>query len=143
MSEQRQSIIITFKPKDQRADKQTDKVDIVRSVLAKGVRPRFLDATTLGIGGGGPMGEAPLVGYDVNQYEAPIVNAHLTEDEIAALRKNANVALVEEDASCYALGGFPPNMQVEGQPSALAETIPVGVSQIKAPAAWGNSQGKG
>jgi subtilisin len=142
MPEQRKSMIITFKRKDQRPDQQTDKVEIVRSALARGVRPRFLDAATLGIGGGGPVGEEHLVAYDVNQYEAPIVSAQLTEDEVAALRKNGNVALVEEDAPCYAIG-LVPNLQIEDQPSVLAETIPAGVAQIKAPAAWGNSQGKG
>jgi subtilisin len=36
-----------------------------------------------------------------------------------------------------------PHLQIEDQPSVLAETIPSGVAQVKAPAAWGNSQGKG
>lgn len=143
MPEQRKSMIITFKRKDQRPDQQTDKVDIVRGALARGVRPHFFDATTLGIGAGRPVVEEQLVCYDVNQYEAPIVSAQLTDDEIAALRKNGNVALIEEDAPCYALGGPLQHLQIEDQPSVQAETIPAGVAQVKAPAAWGNSQGKG
>ncbi len=143
MPEQRKSMIITFKRKDQRPDQQTDKVDIVRGALARGVRPHFFDATTLGIGAGRPVVEEHLVGYDVNQFEAPIVSAQLTDDEIAALRKNGNVALVEEDAPCYAVGDLLQHLQIEDQPSVLAETIPAGVAKVKAPAAWGNSQGKG
>jgi subtilisin len=143
MPDQRKSMIITFKRKDQRPDQQTDKLDIVRGALARGVRPHFFDATTLGIGAGRPVIEEHLVGYDVNQYEAPIVSAQLTDDEIAALRKNGNVALIEEDAPCYALGGSFQQLLIEDQPSVQAETVPVGVAQVKAPAAWGNSQGKG
>jgi len=137
-------MIITFKPKDRRPDTRTDKLDIVRSALSEGVQPYFLDAMTLGVGGGGrrPV-EERLVGYDVNQYEAPIVSAHLTSGEVDALRKNENIAQIEEDKPCYALGGLFQNLQIEDQPSILAETVPVGVAQINAPAAWGNSQGKG
>src|SRR5262249_48425205 len=113
----RRSMIITFKPKDQRADKQTDKLDIVRGALAGGVRPHFLDATTLGIGAGRPTLAEELVGYDVNQYEAPIVSAQLTEDEVTTLRRNNNVAMVEEDAPCYALDGPYHELVIENQPA--------------------------
>src|SRR5262249_54981322 len=143
MPEQRRSMIITFKRKDQRPDQQTDKVDIVRGALARGVRPHFFDASTLGLAGTGPAVEEHLVAYDVKQFEAPIVSAQLTDAEVAALRRNGNVALVEEDAPCYAVGGLAPALHVEDQPSVQAETIPSGVAQIKAPAAWGNSRGKG
>jgi subtilisin len=136
-------MIITFKPKDQRPDRTTDKVDIVRSALTQGIQPHFLDATTL------PMGTARqplaphLVGYDVNQYEVPVVTAQLTDGEISTLRQNDNVAMVEEDAPCYALAGAFDHLAIENQPSAQAETIPAGVQQVNAPQAWGYSQGKG
>ena len=81
-----------------------------------------------------------MIGYDVNQYEAPIVTAHLTDAEINALKSNPNVAAVENDGPCYALQQ---SLVVEGQPSPQAETIPVGVAQIKAPLAWDCSRGKG
>jgi subtilisin len=140
---ERRSVIITFKRKDQRPDRTTDKVDIVRSALTQGVQPRFLDATTLPLGAARPPLEPQLVGYDVNQYEAPIVTAQLTEGEINALRQNDNVARVEDDAPCYALEGAFGRLAVENQPSPLAETIPTGVQQVNAPQAWGYSQGKG
>ena len=143
MPEQRKSMIVTFKRKDERPDRQTDKVEIVRSVLARGVRPHFFDATTLGVGAGRPAVDEELAGYDVNQYEAPIVSGQFTDEEINNLRRNGNVALVEEDHPCYAIGGALAHLRIENQPSVQAETIPVGVAQVKAPAAWGNSQAKG
>jgi subtilisin len=96
----RRSVIVTFKPKDQRPDRTTDKVDIVRSVLTQGVQPHFLNATTLSLGAARPPLEPHLVGYDVNQYEVPIVTAQLTDSEVNALRQNNNVAMVEDDAPC-------------------------------------------
>ena len=145
---ERRSVIITFKRKDQRPDRTTDKVDIVRSALTQGVQPRFLDATTLPMGAARPLLEPQLVGYDVNQYEVPIVTAQLTEGEINALRQNDNVATVEDDAPCYALEGSAfegafGHLAVQNQPSPLAETIPANVQQVNAPQAWGFSQGKG
>jgi subtilisin len=140
---ERRSVIVTFKRKDQRPDRTTDKVDIVRRALTQGVQPHFLNATTLSIGAARPPLEPHLVGYDVNQYEAPIVTAHLTDGEINALRQNNNVAMVEDDAPCYALSDPFAHLAVENQPSALVETIPTGVQQVNAPQAWGYSQGKG
>jgi subtilisin len=139
----RRSVIVTFKPKDQRPDRTTDKVDIVRSVLTQGVQPHFLNATTLSLGAARPPLEPHLVGYDVNQYEVPIVTAQLTDSEVNALRQNNNVAMVEDDAPCYAFSDPFAHLAVENQPSPLAETIPAGVQQVNAPQAWGYSQGKG
>jgi subtilisin len=136
-------MIITFKPKEKRPDKKKDKLEIVLAALTQDIVPHFLDATTLPVGSGRAALEDDAVGYDVNQYDAPIVSAKLSDGEIDALRKNGNVLRVEEDHLCYAIGGALQHLQIENQPSVLAETIPTGVSQIKAPAAWGNSQGKG
>jgi subtilisin len=68
----------------------------------------------------------------------------LSDKEIDALKKNKNVAAVEEDGPCWALnsGHAGVGPMIEGQPSVLAETIPAGVAQIKAPAAWDCSRGK-
>jgi subtilisin len=143
MSE-RKSVIITFKPKDQRPDQQTDKLQIVRNVLAKGTRAHFFDAATLAMGAGRPATEEHVVGYDVNRYEAPIVSAQLTESEIQALRRNGNVARVEDDTPCYAAGYGPYRHLQYCEPwPVTAETIPDGVKQVKAPAAWSTSKGKG
>ena len=103
----RKLVIITFKPKDQRLDQQTDKLQIVRSVMAKGTRAHFFDAAALAMGSGQPATEEHVIGYDVNRYEAPIVSAQLTESEIQALRRNGNVAKVEDDTPCYAAGYGP------------------------------------
>jgi subtilisin len=140
---ERRPVIVTFKPKDQRPDSTTDKVDIVRSALTQGVQPHFMSATSQVMGAARPPVEPHLLGYDVNQYEAPIVTAHLTDAEIDALRTNDNVAMVEDDARCYALSDAFGYLAVQDQPSPLAETIPTGVQQVNAPQAWGYSRGKG
>lgn len=143
MSDRRKSVLITFKPKEQRPDKGVDKVDVVRGVLPQGMQTRFFDAMSLNSGASVPALEADLIGYDVNQYESPIVTARLTQAEIDQLSKNGNVAAVEEDQLCYALGAQFSHLQFENQPSILAETVPAGVAQIKAPAGWPSSQGQG
>lgn len=131
----RRSVIITMKPKEQRPAKGKDKLEVVSAALA--IQPTFFNARTLVRGAAAGLPE-DMIGYDVNQYEAPMVMASLTDAEIDALRKNGNVAAVEEDAPCYALD----DLLIEGQPSPLAETVPAGVAQIRAPAAWDCSRGK-
>ena len=155
----RRSMIITFKPKQEREDPGTDKLDIVAEACETTIN--FFDSESMMASGDALPGSArpETVGFDINQYEAPIVVASLTETEIRKLERNGNVAMVEEDGVFYALGDcYNPyasyagysgaalrreEFQVEGQPSVLAETIPVGVSQIKAPMAWDCSRGKG
>jgi subtilisin len=138
---ERRSVIVTFKPKDKRPDAGTDKLEIVREYVKADVR--FFDSQVAAAGTEMiPAGlSAEFVGFDVNEYGAPLVVASLTESEIRALERNPNVAMVEEDGECYALQGAGA-LLVEGQPSVLAETIPAGVAQIKAPAAWDASRGK-
>ena len=135
----RTPMIITFKPKEKRRD-QTDKVEIVKEALSAPVE--FFSATDFTAQTGGiPTGLEPQeVGFDVNLYEAPIVAVSLTNSEIATLRNNPNVAMVEEDGLCYAL---PDGLFFEGQPTLAAETVPAGVQQVKAPPAWGCSRGRG
>jgi len=141
----RKSVIVTFKPKDQRPDRTRDKVDILRTAIASQENVTFFNAVTLQRGVALPAGlPRERIGYDVNQYEAPMVAASLTDAEINTLRGNGNVAAVEDDAPCYALGASqgPGHLVIEGQPSPQAETVPAGVAQIKAPAAWDASRGK-
>jgi subtilisin len=73
-----------------------------------------------------------------------MVAASLTDAEISTLRGNANVAAVEDDAPCYVLGASqgPGHLVIEDQPLPQAETVPAGVTQIKASAAWDASRGK-
>lgn len=139
----RNSVIITFKPKDKRADKKKDKVDIVTSEVSSKVtvfESHQMPAMNV------PRSIEPEeVAFDINQYEAPIVTASLTDKEIKALKGNPNVAKIEDDGTFYALDIYPrvESLLVEGQPTVLAETIPGGVSQINAPPAWDCSRGKG
>jgi subtilisin len=141
----RKSVIITFKPKDQRPDRQIDKLEIVRKALAKGTHAHFFNATTLAKGAGRPPIEEQVIGYDVDRYEAPIVSAQLTESEIQILRENGSVAKIEDDVPCHAVG-FGPYRHLQVQEKlwpVTTETIPDGVKQVNAPAAWATSMGKG
>jgi subtilisin len=143
MSQTRQAVIITFKPKDQRTNKKKDKLDILRAEISSPMT--FLaseNPATL------PSGVAAAeVGFDINQYAAPIVTAALTAEEVAALRKNPDIAAIEQDGLMYAAGDPSPAANApldgrNGQPVAQAETIPAGIAQINAPAAWDASRGK-
>lgn len=159
----RRSMIITFKPKEQRADPSADKLSVVNAAVSSEIN--FLDSEKMMASVAAiPAGARPdSIGFDINEYEAPIVVASLTEAEARKLQRNGNVATVEEDGETYAVGDcseFSPYASyagyggyqmaarrdqffIEGQPSAMAETIPAGVSQIKAPMAWDSSRGKG
>ena len=141
--DERKSVIITFKPKDKRTNKSKDKVEIVSDEIDSQVA--FFSAEDFSKGRAVPSGmPEEMIGYDVNEYEAPIVMASLTQKEIDALKKNKNIAAVEEDGKMYALNSFhgAVDLQVEDQPRVQAETIPIGVNQIKAPRAWPCTQGK-
>lgn len=153
----RRSVLITFKPKEERSNPVADKVALVTEALETEIN--FFDSETMAASGAAlPASRPETIGFDCNQYEAPIVVASLTASEIRNLERGGNVAMIEEDGECYALDCYPPysnyaayngaalrreEFQVEGQPSVQAETIPVGVSQIKAPMAWDCSRGKG
>lgn len=140
----RKPVIITFKPKDQRPDKKKDKIEIVSSEISSKVD--FVDSGLIRPGAFiSPGIVVEEIGFDINQYDAPILTANLTDKEIAALKKNPNVEAIEDDGLVYAVGGQPriEELRIEGQPSILAETIPAGIAQIKAPAAWDSSRGKG
>jgi subtilisin len=145
---ERRSVIVTFKPKDKRPDGEKDKLEVLTEIITSKVS--FLNAGA--VERGAAIGVAPeAIGYDVDEYEAPIVTLSLSDGEIEALQKNGNVAAVEDDGEMYALEAlapspihFPvPRLTVEDQPSPLAETIPIGVDQIKSPLAWDCSRGKG
>lgn len=143
----RRSVIVTFKPKDERRDKTTDKVEIIESEISS--RVEFFDAAQM-FGAAtfeGPSGGMALnlpgeeVALDLNLYEAPIVTLSLTEAEIKKLEDNPNIARVENDGLVYAMPLE--SFAYEGAPTVQAETIPIGVQQVKAPFAWGCSRGKG
>lgn len=142
----RRPMIITFKPKDQR-ESDADKQEILQSAADLDVD--FLTAEDFSR----PPSPVPSgqdferLGYDVNRYSAPILMAPLTQDEIAALEANPDVVRVEEDGQMHALSldvTPGPNTVFEGADvTPHAQTVPVGISQIKAPDAWPSSQGEG
>jgi subtilisin len=136
------SIIVTFKRKDKRADKKKDKAELVRAAVDREVT--LLDTRTVTPDVMRSLDPAEI-GYDVNEYEAPIVILRVTDKEAAALRKDPNVASVEEDGRMYALGlGHDTGaLLFEDQPTVQAETVPAGINQIKAPLAWDATRGKG
>lgn len=154
MAQAKRNVIITFKAKDKRADKLTDKVDMVRAATKS--RADFLEAGRVAPDPyRSPGTGSDEVGFDINLYAAPIVSGSFTPQQIDELRKNPDVEAVEEDGPMYALDVTTPTTRqktyvqprvgtviVEGQPTPLAETIPSGVAQIKAPAAWDASRGK-
>lgn len=136
------SMIVTFKAKDKRPEKRKDKTEILGSVLSRALHVVRAAAVT----GGAAMPRAvdpDLVAFDVDMYEAPIVTARMSAKEAAALKKDPNVESVEEDGVMFALGGDTARLLVEGQPVVQAETVPSGIAQIKAPAAWDTTRGKG
>lgn len=149
--ETKRTVIATFKPKEQRPDRDKDKQQVLLDAVESQVSFFTADDLSRGVTVPSAM-PREQIGYDVNRYEAPILIATLTEKEIEALRGNGNVLAVEDDGEVHALGGFGAapaaqttpvaSLQVEGQPSVLAETIPAGVSQIKAPRAWDCTRGK-
>ncbi|MEK6480614.1 S8 family peptidase [Catalinimonas sp. 4WD22] len=141
---EKKRMIITFKPKDKRADKTEDKVDIVRNTISTDTS--FFNANDWSRGQAVPSGmPTEQIGYDVNQYEAPIVMGSFTDDEIKKLKKNDNIAKVEEDGKVYAYHGSQQfaHLQYEGMPMVQSETIPEGINQIKAPNAWLATQAMG
>jgi len=86
------------------------------------------------------VAEADLV-RDVDLFDAPLVAAHLSAEEICALRSEPDVARVEVDE------GF--RIQVDGSlPARIAqlprhETVPPGVSAVGAPEVWSRTTGRG
>lgn len=160
MADERRPKIVTFKPKEERADSAKDKLEL----LSDAVDTRLTVVNAAEVERGATIGVDPeTVAYDVDEHDAPIVTLSLTDDEASALQDDPNVAEVEDDQPMYALetltgdvlpgegglggayaraGGPNPGLVVEGQPSPLAETIPAGISHVKAPLAWDCSRGK-
>jgi len=95
-SDARRSVIITYKQKEQRADKEQDKTDLLRAAVGEDLS--FMSAAEAAFDQGGPE-----TGIDINRHEAPILSATLTEAQIALLKSDPNVASVEDDGLCYAL----------------------------------------
>jgi subtilisin len=136
------SMIVIFKAKDKRAEKRKDKIEILSGVLKRALHT--VRGGAVAAGAAMPRAVDPdSVAFDVDRFEAPIVTARMSDKEVAALKKDPNNEAVEEDGTMYALGDDTAHLLVEGQPAVLAETVPTGIAQIKAPAAWDTTRGKG
>jgi subtilisin len=141
-----ESVIVTFKRKDQRRNKSADKLELLESscprvggisIMDVGLESAFARGAP-----GVPSSRAQQeVGYDINSFDAPIVTLRLTAAEIKSLKGNPDIVAVEKDGWAYALPTT--NLVMEGQPEIQAETVPVGVQAIKAVPAWGCSRGRG
>lgn len=133
----RYPVIVTFKKKDKRSQ-SADKQEILQSAINSEVN--FLTANDVSkqaraVGSGE---ELMNVGYDVNRYGAPILMANLTDEEIEKVKKDKDIARVEPDGTMYAI-----NLVPESGPNPLAQSVPAGITQVKAPDAWPSSQGEG
>jgi subtilisin len=147
----RRPSVILFKAKDQRPDRDSDKLDIVAAALTGEVN--FVEAGAIPRGASLPRtvpGE--IIGFEVNEFEAPIVTAALTDQEISVLRDDPNVEAVEDDGPIWAFGGGvrtdglnldTARLHIESHEDPAEETIPEGVYQVKALPAWDCSRGKG
>ncbi|RFA26252.1 hypothetical protein CAI21_17385 [Alkalilimnicola ehrlichii] len=139
---ERKKVLITFKPKDQRSEQSKDKREIVQDDVK--ARLEFVDVGALQRRDQLPTAVPPdRLALDINEYAAPIVAATLTDDEINALKANQNVAAVEEDGLCYAMPTrLEEALHYEEQSAQETETVPWGISRVKAPRAWECSRGK-
>ncbi len=149
--------IITFKKKEMRKDKETDKTEILQQSV--GPRLDFVDVGKQAAGFAPPDDPEGLVALEINDYELPMVFAALTDGEAGVLSKDPNIAAVEPDGKIYALdfpyfemspeGGMVEGMDLAPQapaaagPSAQADYVPWGVGRVKAPACWDATKGKG
>ena len=152
---EKQRYIVTFKKKDRRADKTTDKTDILQQNV--GPRLNFVDVGACAAGFALPDDPEGLLALDINDFENPTVFAALTAGEAGVLSKDPNVDSVEPDGKIYALDLVPQEMlpggglfSGMGEPraaeegtSAQADVIPWGVSRVKAPMCWEATRGKG
>ena len=139
----RKSYIVTFKKKDQRKDKDTDKDMILQQCV--GPKLEFLDVGSQ-LPSFAPQDDSEgNLAFDINDYEFPVVTTHLTDGEAGQVAKDPNIVSVEEDGLVYAqsfemplemAGTFPiPSAPTSQGPSSQA-VIPWGVGRVKAPQSW-------
>ncbi len=147
----RTPMIVTFKKKEKREDKKTDKQDLLR----KHVRARieFADVLEVPEAGGVPAGfDETASGLDVDVYDLPVLAGSFTAAEVKKLKADPNVEMVEEDLIAYATRAVAPEQELtlptdelvaEDVPSAAGETLPWGVNRIDAERAWDVTRGAG
>ncbi len=149
--------IVTFKPKEKRKDKKTDKTQILQQSI--GETKEFVDIGAMEVGFVPRSDPEGKLAYDINDYKLSMVFAAMTESEADALTRDPNVAAVEPDGKVYALDfsyfGMSPAAGLTGDagvnlqpvtakgPTAMADAVPWGISAIKAPTCWEATQAKG
>ena len=142
----RQPVVIVFKPKAQRSVQQLDKTQIVRQVMSDRYRRDLLlvDAAARPAGSSMAAFMPASTGFDVDHYDTPIVCTRLTAAERRQLARHPDVELIEDDDDLVgSQGALRRHPAVQGQPRLEAETVPAGVAHVRAPDAWGCSQGRG
>ena len=147
--------IVTFEKKDKRTDKKTDKNEILQKSV--GPKLQFVDIGQQDIGFAPRDDPENVLAFDINEFDLPMVFVAMTEAEADALSKDPNVDAVEPDGKVYALDISPFDMAPEGGlidnlvpaastaegPSAQADSVPWGISSVKAPMCWEATKGKG
>lgn len=90
--------IITFKRKDQRPNKIDDKVEIFRHAIGLEDTKDICDVCLLtGSHKHDQLYKSDTTVTDINLYETPFIFARLSSEQVAKLRRDPNVSLVEED----------------------------------------------
>ena len=140
-----------FQEKEQRKNKDDDKDAILQQCV--GPRLNFLDVGTQLPSFAPQDNSEGLVAFDINDYEFPVVTAHMTDGEAGQLSKDANVASVEMDGLMYAqssvmnpeITDYTSNSStlVDAQAPSAQAVIPWGVDRVKAPQCWEASKGDG
>jgi subtilisin len=131
MMPEKRPYIITFKVKDKRYDKNSDKIDILRDVLGSDLyRVDSGEIEKFNI-----SENIDNITFDIDEYDAPIVTIKLTPEELEKLRKNPNIQKIERDENIFISQGHIHNSFVDVHDS-------WGISSIHAPQAWNISKGK-
>jgi subtilisin len=149
--------IVTFKRKDQRQDKRSDKVDILKGLMGIGDYENYVNISALRMGDKyhnynkitssgrneddrfNPIAPNTETIHDINRYELPVVMVKLNHEQLKNVRKDPNILRVEEDAvnhHCMSSITVTPPQQT-----------PWGVNRVTASEAWlssgNNKKGRG
>lgn len=94
--------IITFKPKNLRPNKRDDKLEIFRHIVGLEDTRDIADITRLtGTHKHDQLHKTRRTVTDINLYETPFIFARLSSQQVAKLRRDPNVSLVEEDVTYH------------------------------------------
>jgi subtilisin len=145
---EKKAYIVKFKAKDKRAEKKLDKTEIVQNAVGPSLT--FNDIKTLPDNFLPPSSPEGLVASDINDPELRTVFLRLSDKELKTLKNDTgNVEKVEEDGIFWitdidvsAMSGLESPAIAGSPPSAQADTIPWGISNVGAPQCWDATKGK-